>query len=447
MVRSAPASSVCVDALHSDGHPCIRSSLAEVTSTSSPPERSDSAAVSGPPAEDGARIGVVALVPDRWRGIWMPRHQVLHRLGRHFEVVWVEAARPWREYWGLRRRGEEVIQNVAPDYPGCTVYDSGRWLPEVYRPHWLRNLIRRTRVKVALRMLRMKGCSQIVLYVWRPEFAWALEAFRADLTCYHIDDEYAFSTAEQQNDPAEIELIRRVDTVFIHSRRLQQKKGGINRNSHYMPNGVDYRAYSAETREPADLASIPRPRMGYVGVVKTQLDLELLCNLAERRPQWSFVLVGPKGFLGEKAPQLERLSRFANVYLLGNRPIQQLPAYVQAMDVCMMCYELTDYTNFIYPLKLHEYLASGRPVVTTPIDTVIPFGEVVRLARTPAEWEQALADGLAPEANTPEAVAARRACAAAHDWDLLVDQIAAQMRAGLGAAGSSNGDSVAGLGS
>ncbi len=362
----------------------------------------------------------------------MPRHQVLHRLGRHFDVVWIEAARPWRDYWGLGpRRTEEVIQDVAPAYAGCTIYDSGRWLPEVYRPRWLRDLIRRARIKAALRILRSKGCSQIVLYLWRPEFAWAVDAIRADLTCYHIDDEYAFSTEERQNDPHEVALIRRVDAVFIHSRRLLRKKGDFNRNTLHVPNGVDYRAYSAATAEPEDLAAIPRPRMGYVGVVKSQLDFQLLCELAERRPEWSFVMVGPRGFLGDKADQLERLSKLPNVYLLGNRHIRTLPAYVQAMDVCMMCYELTDYTNFIYPLKLHEYLAGGRPVVATPIDTVIPFGDVVRLATTTEEWERALSESLAPQANTMAAIQQRRERAAAHDWDLLVGQIAAHLRSGL----------------
>lgn len=379
------------------------------------------------------KIGVVGLVPDRWRGIWMPRHQVLHRLGRHFEVVWVEAARPWREYWGRSRLPEEVIQDVAPQYAGFTIYDPGRWLPELYRPYWLRDFLQRARVRAALRILRKRGCTRIALYLWRPEFAWALDSVRADFTCYHIDDEYTFAMADQPNDPREVELIRRVDQVFIHSRRLLKKKGEINPNTAYLANGVDYRAYSTPAAEPEDMKRIPRPRMGYVGVLKTQLDIGLLYELAKRNPQWSFVAVGPRGFLGEKSQQLDRMGALANVHLLGNRPLSQLPAYVQSMDVCMMCYELNDYTNFINPLKLHEYLAAGRPVVATPIDSVTPFADVVELASTVSEWEQALSESLRAEATSRQAAETRRARAAEYDWDLLVARIAEVFRSRIAA--------------
>jgi len=380
------------------------------------------------PAE---RIGVIAVVPDHWHDIWMPRHQVLHRLGRHFETVWVEPALGWREYWLKGKGGAEVVQDVAPDFPGFHVYDPGRWLPEVHNPRWLGDVIRRRRLEQARRTLLAAGCSKIILYLWRPEFDWALDAVRADFTCYHIDDEYQFSTEDKPNDPREVELIRRVDQVIIHSRKLFEKKGALNRNTVVVPNGVDYPAYSTPQPEPADLARIPHPRMGYVGVVKSQLDFGLLLELARRRPQWQLVLVGPRGHLGEKAALLDELGTLGNVHLLGNRPVPSLPAYVQHMDTCLMCYEVSDYTNFIYPLKLHEYLATGRPVVATPIDSVLPFGDVVQIAATVDAWEQALESSLEGAALHPNAIAARRRRAAEHDWEALVARIANQFRSRL----------------
>ncbi len=361
----------------------------------------------------------------------MPRHQVAYRLGQHFEVVWIEEARPWRDYWSLRSRREVVIQDVPPDLPGFTVYDPGRWLPELYRPRWLRDFIRRTRVRAAVNLLKSKGCSRIVLYLWRPDFAWALDTFDAALTCYHIDDEYTFTTSDQPIDAGEAALLRRVDQVFIHSSGLLRKKGGFNPHTSYAPNGVDYSAYSTPIAEPADLAAIPHPRIGYVGVVKAQLDIQLLLKLAHRNPQWSFVLVGPRGYLGDKATLLDALGALPNVYELGNRAVKDLPAYVQAMDVCVMPYEINDYTNLIYPLKLHEYLATGRPTVATPIDSIVPFGDVVQLAKSVEEWQAALSASLAPVATAADVTHARRARAAEHDWNLLVEQIAARMRARL----------------
>jgi glycosyltransferase involved in cell wall biosynthesis len=376
-------------------------------------------------------VGVIALVPDNWHGLWMPRHHVLSRLARHFEVVWMEPARPWRDYW--LRPTQKKHATAEPAIPGFTHYEPGRWRPEVHQPRPLREWLNRRRLAAARRILERKGCTRIVLYLWRFEFGWALEAGPADLTCYHIDDEYQFSTEERPNDPAEVAVLRGVDLVIVHSPKLMEKKGGINPDTIAVPNGVDFQAYSAPTAEPEDLSAIPRPRIGYIGVLKTQLDFDLLLDLSRRRPEWSFVLVGPQGHLGSKAATVEQLGAQANVRFLGNRKYRDLPAYTQHMDVCIMCYEVNSYTNYIYPLKLHEYLAAGQPIVSAPIQSVLKFGDVVRLAATPAEWEAAIAESLTPAAQSASAMAARRAIAAEHDWDRLVQQIADTFRSRLAA--------------
>src|SRR5262249_27620893 len=113
-----------------------------------------------------------------------------------------------------------------------------------------------------------------------------------------------------------------------------------------------------------------------------------------------------------------------NVYFLGAKPVGALPAYAQHLDVCMLCYEVNDYTKFIYPLKLHEYLASGRPVVGSPIRSVQEFAHIIKLAQTTDEWSQALHDSLAPAASSAGQVEARQSVARQHDWNRLVKLIA-----------------------
>lgn len=200
-----------------------------------------------------------------------------------------------------------------------------------------------------------------------------------------------------------------------------------------------FRSFARPHEEPADLAVVPRPRIGYAGVIKKQLDLALLVRLALARPRHSFVLVGPVLNVSGKEEHVARLRQSPNVFFLGAKPAEVLPAYVQHFDVCLMCYEVNDYTNYIYPLKLNEYLATGRPTVSSPIDAVRSFSEVVTIASTHAEWLEAIDVGLGVAANTPATVEFRQAYAHEHDWDALVERIAGLFHDALARADSIRG--------
>lgn len=377
-------------------------------------------------------VGVMGLVPEEWGGSWQPRHQVLTRLASYFNVVWVNPARGWRELWFDAASSAGKVDFGAVDVRSFHVYQPEKWLPNFYRPRFLGSLSARQRLRQARRMLQNQGCGKTILYLWRPEFRSALDMVDHDRSFYHIDDEYTFSPVELPLDPQEARLIQRVDQVFIHSPALLKKKGHLNPHTLSIPNGVDYGAYAAPHDEPEDLSPIPHPRVGYVGVIKTQMDFSLLHRLAERHREYSFVFVGPRGYLGDSAELVEKLSKMPHVYFLGGRPVGALPAYTQHFDVCIMPYCVNDYTKFIYPLKLHEYLASGRPVVGSPIQSLQDFGHVIRLARTPEEWSDALRNLIAPDASSVERIDARRTVAQEYDWNRLVWRIARSMCDRLG---------------
>jgi glycosyltransferase involved in cell wall biosynthesis len=378
-------------------------------------------------------VGVIAVVPDRWRDVWQSRHYILTRLARYFHVVWCNPAsdHDGHDPMGDQSSGMNGTDGVDTS-PGLVVHDPPSWIPELHRPVALARLTTRERFRGARRLLARRGCDRVVLSLWRPSYAPAVELVRHDISCYHIDDEYSFSEVEQPTSGQEASLIRKVDQVFVSSRGLLDTKGHLNPNTLFVPNGVDYAAYVRSWPEPLDLQPIPHPRVGYVGMIKKQLDLELLYALAQRHRPWSFVFVGAHKHPVDIGTLIQKMANLPNVYFLGKKPVSALPSYTQYMDVCTLCYKVDGYTKFIYPLKLHESLASGHPCVGAPIRTLREFASVLDLAGTVEEWSEALAAALTPAARSEARSDARRAVARDHDWDRLVHQVAATLGERLG---------------
>ena len=372
-------------------------------------------------------IGLICAVPDQFSGIWMPRHQILTRLSSDFWTVWLEPPAYWQTD-GISLRRPRVSSD--PTYPKLLRFRNG-YLAKVYKPKSLSRALDRRRLALARAALRERGCEKFALYVWRPQFAHYLDLYDWDLTLYHIDDEYSFSPEEPPITEQENTLLRSVDKVLIHSPGLREKKGKINPATKWIPNGVDYNAFSTRYPAPVDLSRIPSPRIGYVGVLKSQLDFDLISALADARPDWSIVLVGPRIYLGNQEAYLDTLAKRPNVYELGMKSPSELPSYVQHMDVAMMCYRVNDYTNYIYPLKLHEYLASGVPIVSSPIRSLLEFQDSVILASGVEEWVTAIETALSEPANSEAARKKRKSIAAQFDWDALTTRIATEITEGL----------------
>jgi glycosyltransferase involved in cell wall biosynthesis len=378
-----------------------------------------------------SRVGVVALVDKRWSTRWMPEHQILSRLSRYFHVVWVNPARDWRT----------AITGPPWSFGGATrplptsafsLYEPEIWLPQCWRYDWLGKWLVDTRVRRARALLARAGCDRFVINLWSPHFARTLATGGFDLSCYHITDEYTYADDDPPVPVGEAHLIASVDHVFVVSPALLEKKGGINAHTELIPNGVDYEAYARETPEPDDLAAIPHPRIGYTGWIKKQLDWDLLRHLIPRHPEWSFVFVGESKLVPEIAPVVKQLASLSNVHFLGGKSSDELARYPQHFDVCIMPYRQDGYTKYIFPVKLNEYLASGRPTVGTRIRSLESYADVVILATTLDEWEGAISRALSQETDSALSRAARSAVARRHDWELLTRRVAGSIAERLG---------------
>lgn len=368
-------------------------------------------------------VGVLSIAKESYSPQWLSRQQVLTRLARYYHVLWMNPASEWRDalHSDHLRERESHIEGLPDSF---TVYDAPAWLPVVYKPSWLGKLLARRRLSDAVAALRRRGCRRIVLYIWHIELAEALDLAPHDVSCYHIYDEYSHAEVETPLDPKEERLIRSVDQVITVSPTMFERKGRLNPNTLQVTNGVTYEAFARRERVPADLARIPRPILGYSGFIKKQLDWELLLSLATRHPEWSFVFVGEKRPHAEIQETLDRMESLPNVHFLGGKPSTELARYPQHFDVCLMPYRVNDYSKYIFPLKLYEYLAGGRPTLSVPIPALAGFGDLVHVATDVEEWERAVNQLLATDDESAAQSELRQAEARRHDWNVIVDEIA-----------------------
>jgi glycosyltransferase involved in cell wall biosynthesis len=255
---------------------------------------------------------------------------------------------------------------------------------------------------------------------------------------YHAYDLF-HKQGEWANELAEYEacFLRHAHLVVASSNSIAEHLMSLGaRSIVVVENGVDYEAFSrtvAERAEPVDIAVVPHPRIGYAGALNRKVDFALLAKLATRREDWNFVIIGAFGNLDdETSAAVERLRTMKNVQFLGFKNRDVLPLYMSAMDVNLLSYRVASHlwTEGIYPLKLHEYLATGRPVVSAGLPSVRPFADVIAITDTVGAWEDAIAAALT-EAS-PQKSQQRQAVARANSWEtrvaLLQQELARQFR-------------------
>lgn len=235
-----------------------------------------------------------------------------------------------------------------------------------------------------------------VLWYYTPmmrPFSAHLDARKVVYDC--MDELSAFRGAPPALLDREKELLSAADVVFTGGYSLFEAKRHRHRNVHAFPSSVDvahFRTARRPTADPSDQAAIGRPRIGHYAVLDERLDIDLVAGLADARPDWQLVLLGPVVKLDPAA-----LPRRANIHYLGAKKYEELPAYLAGWDVAFMPFALNESTRFISPTKTPEYLAAGKPVVSTPIEDVVRmYGDpgIVRIARTVPEFVVAIAATL-----------------------------------------------------
>jgi UDP-galactopyranose mutase len=237
-------------------------------------------------------------------------------------------------------------------------------------------------------LLAERSVCEPVLWYYTPMMLGFTRHVEAAAVVYDCMDELAnfkFAPPELQN--LERELMERADVVFTGGYSLYEAKRLRHANIHPFPSSVD-RAHFAKARlaqdDPEDQAALARPRLGFYGVVDERMDLDLLAALADARPNWTLVIVGPV----VKVDPAD-LPQRANIKYLGGKSYPELPRYLAGWDVALMPFAINDSTKFISPTKTPEYLAGGKPVVSTAITDVIRhYGDLegVKVAKSYDEF-------------------------------------------------------------
>jgi glycosyltransferase involved in cell wall biosynthesis len=280
--------------------------------------------------------------------------------------------------WIGLRRLEAALPNLWIFRPWSPVPNSvGHRLPWA---HGYRTSVGRQILGVTRKLGFCKNAR--FAYITRPDHERFLGLARETLVVYECRDDYSHRPRDGARtlelERRELRMLQRADLVLASSKSLHAKVSALHRNAHFMPNGVDFDLFSGGAEQPAtvppDLAGIPRPRIGYVGSIWPPLDFDLVDYLAASEPGWSFVLIGPS----RGVPRA--ITSRPNVHFLGAKPYQQLPRYLHGIDVATLPRACNAHTDAMNPLKLWEYMAAGRPVVSTPLKEARILEDVVHIA-------------------------------------------------------------------
>ncbi len=367
-------------------------------------------------AADAVRgMPIIAFCHLSWKWVWQRPQQFLSRLALTHPVLFVET------YCSDTPHGYINLYN-PPANPGMTVLEMhlprSRW----HDGHFI-DLERRRLLREAMDRDLGGRFAHPILWFNDPM---AVTAFAGHLNekaiVYDCMDELAqFADAPPTIKEREHELLQLADVVFCGGRKMRDKRLPVNPNCHFYGTGVDCehfgRALTRSLPVAPDIAALPGPVLGFFGVIDERIDYELLARLADARSDWSIAMVGPTAKVNPRD-----FPRRPNLHWMGPRSYAELPAITKGFRVCLMPFALNAATQYINPTKALEYMAAGRPVVSTPLDEVKSnFGEVSRIGYTPEEFIQ----WCMREAARPSTMRVARGLrlARANTWEAIVEKM------------------------
>lgn len=349
---------------------------------------------------------VVCLSHLRWGFVYQRPQHLLSRFARTHRVFFVE---------------EPVIAGDTPVMEHHVCPESGVHILVPHIPAGLSPAATEATQSMLLnQMLKQYEVKDYLLWYYTPMALAFSRHLTPVITVFDCMDELsAFRNAPQEMKDLEAELLQRAGLVFTGGQSLFEVKAGRHDDIHAFPSSIDYAHFAsarALSNEPADQANIPHPRAGFAGVIDERMDIDLLASVARLRPDIHFVMVGPVVKIDPAS-----LPQSQNIHYLGSKSYRELPSYLAGWDAAMLPFAHNESTRFISPTKTPEYLAAGKPVVSTSItDVVRPYAtqKLVRIADTAEEFAAALDLALNVDAHDSRWAERRDAFLSQNSWDI-----------------------------
>ena len=360
------------------------------------------------------------------------QHQLMRRLAARNRVLFVESLglrRPQIAGRDLRRISRRLVNGLrgARRIEGVHVL-SPLVLP-LHGSAAVRALNRRLLRRQVGRAARRLGMRSPVLGAYAPQAGELLDVLQPSIVLYHCVDDVAAQKGVDAESfrTAEEAFARSADLVLASAPALAERMSTLSAHVLYAPNVADTELFSTALEPgPVDpaLVDLPRPRLVFQGaIVPTKLDLDLLTSVAAQRPDWSIVLVGPRG-AGDPGADLSRLEGPGNIHFTGPRRMEDLPATLRGADIGLIPYKINDLTRSVFPMKVYEYLAAGLPVLSTPLPALAGV-DAVETVDDAAELIAAAERELG--ADGPERRAERSRAAVSHSWEARIEEIEAAL--------------------
>lgn len=382
---------------------------------------------------------IICLSTMSWDFLWTRKQRFMEMLaGYGNRILYVE---PINSITNLYKRREETTSGLGSRVKevkkNVFVLTPSLMLPAFGRVRALDRINQRLLEWVVVKWQKRLKFDFPILWVYSPKTIDILDSFPRKLLIYDCVDEHSAYPGVKNKSLVqnwEKRLLEDADIVFTSAKGLYEDKKQYNQNTFFVPNGVDVEHF-AEVQNPdleiaAEMKKFSKPILGFVGGIYQWVDLDLIKYVARANPRWTVTMIGPMG------PEVDvsLFSDIKNVYFLGTKDREILPQYVKAFDVCLNVFKRNELSRTVNPLKVYEYLAAGKPVISVDMPEIRHLSDVVYIAKSYEHFLSQIKAALAE--NNSKRVAEKMKVSKEYSWEKLLSTVSQKIEGFLTSAES-----------